>query len=140
MADYLTIAKQALEQYRQEHSPTTIEPEYQPDDVVVDDVKIDAGIIYCPGCKSEALNGDDDKVTCLSCKAWWIPSIDIHNDAPTATIRINHPAGHTVTIGIYRCPQCRETRWGPRLDNPAIWCCLTCAGQGAVLQKQKGAA
>jgi len=37
-----------------------------------------------------------------------------------ATTRIDHPASHTMTIGIYRCSQCRETRWGPRLDNPDI--------------------
>jgi len=91
-----------------------------------------AGTRYCPGCKSEALASSDDQTTCLACRAWWIPSIDLSTDAPTATIRIKHPAGHTVTIGIYRCPQCHETRWGPRLDNPAVWCCLTCVNQEAV--------
>jgi len=126
MADYLSIAKQALKKYQQEHSNI----EYQPDNVTINDVKTDAGITYCPACKSESLNGDDDKITCLSCRAWWIPEIDIDNDSPQATIRINHNAGHVIILGIYRCPQCRETRWGPRLDNPTIWCCLTCADQG----------
>jgi len=126
MTDYLAIANEALHKYHQQHSPTNILPAYQPNDVAVDNVETAAGITYCPGCESDALNGDDDKMTCLSCRAWWIPSIDIHNDAPTATIRINHPAGHTVTIGIYRCPACSETRWGPRLDNPDTWYCLTC--------------
>jgi len=132
MTDYLSIAKQALKQYRQEQIPTNIEPAYQPDDVAVEDVKIDAGIIYCPACKSESLNGDNDKTTCLSCRAWWIPEIDIDNDSPTATIRINHNDGHVIILGIYRCPQCRETRWGARLDNPSVWCCLTCVDQREV--------
>jgi len=126
MTDYLAIVNKAMQQYQQEHSNI----EYQPDDVAIDEAKINAGITYCPGCKSEALNGDDDKMNCLSCRAWWIPEIDIHNDAPTATIRIDHDDGYIVTISIYRCPECHETRWGQRIDNPAVWCCLTCVGHG----------
>jgi hypothetical protein len=92
---------------------------------------VQAGHTYCPGCLAMTLEPQGEQTTCQQCGAWWLPRIDLAPDAPYATIRVTNPqTGQVLTIGIYRCPQCRETRWGPRLDRPEVWCCLTCAGSG----------
>jgi hypothetical protein len=88
-----------------------------------------AGHTYCPGCGATALARQAGQTTCQGCGACWLPSVDLASDAPTATIRVTNPqTGQVVTLGMYRCPQCRETRWGPRLDAPELWHCLPCAG------------
>ena len=93
----------------------------------------ETGHTYCPGCRATDLERQGDHTTCTACHAFWLPSIDVTQDSPTATIRVKHPeTGTVLCIGIYRCPTCQETRWGPRLDNPDVWCCLTCASASAV--------
>ena len=88
-----------------------------------------AGYAYCPGCRATTLLHEGDTVTCTACKAFWLPSIDLAIDSPNATIRVTNPiTNRDVLIGIYRCPRCRETRWGPKLDGSGMWCCLRCAG------------
>jgi hypothetical protein len=81
----------------------------------------EAGHTYCPGCRATTLDQQADRTTCTACGAFWLPSIDLATDAPHATIRVTHPeTGQVLTVGIYRCPDCRETRWGPRLDRPEV--------------------
>lgn len=96
----------------------------------------EAGYTYCPNCGADDLERLDDHFACPACKSWWIPSIDLDADSPAATVQVQHPDGHTLTIAIYRCPECRETRWGPRLDDPKMWYCLTCATKPEGPQKQ----
>ena len=54
------------------------------------------------------------------------PILDTTTTPPDATLVFQHPAGHMIIVSVYRCPQCGGTNWGPRLDDPDIWWCMTC--------------
>jgi hypothetical protein len=48
-------------------------------------------------------------------------------ELPSGLQTIRGADGQMYTVVIYRCPVCQGTAWGPRLDEPSVWCCLTCA-------------
>ena len=54
----------------------------------------------------------------------------ISEPVPDAVRAIHGADGRAWTVAIYRCPQCGGTRWGNRLDDPEVWCCLDCAERG----------
>lgn len=39
----------------------------------------------------------------------------------------NPQTGQRFITYLYRCPECGGTNWGPCLNTPEVWCCLTCA-------------
>jgi hypothetical protein len=50
--------------------------------------------------------------------------------APDATYTFTNPqTGQRFVTSLYRCPRCHGTQWGPQIDDPGVWHCLTCAAQ-----------
>jgi hypothetical protein len=123
MGKYLNIAQQVESQQQGTQKHARDVPQAAPIPA--------AGYTYCPGCRETGLEQQDDRTMCTACAAFWLPSIDLAATSPHATIRVQHRDGRVVLIGIYRCPHCGETRWGPCLENPEVWCCLTCVAQAA---------
>jgi hypothetical protein len=72
---------------------------------------------------------------CLVCQyALHTPSstpavIDTAQAAPDALQVVIGVGGVRYVVQLYRCPHCGHTTWGPQVDDPEHWWCLTCQGE-----------
>ncbi len=83
-------------------------------------------LLPCPRCGDTHWRMPNRQWRCKTCGDEWIAHVDTRRIAPTSTLTIPHPDGREMTLAIYRCPGCRGTNWGPKINEPDIWWCLDC--------------
>jgi hypothetical protein len=87
---------------------------------------------YCPACHAMVNRGWAQCLVChhtLHASTPAVAVIDTAQTAPDALQVVTGADGIRYVVHLYKCPHCGHTTWGPQVDNPDLWWCLTCHGE-----------